>query len=483
MPKRRRGLRPVVVELDDRCLLSAGLTPAQITSAYGLNAITFSSSSGSVSGTGAGETIALIEMYHDPNLASDLHVFDQKYGLPDPTLNVIDQASGQTDSSWGQEESLDVEWAHAIAPGASILVVEAAPSYSDTQALQNLMTAVQTAGATPGIAVVSMSWGFNEFPGETQYDSYFTTPGITYIAASGDTPGVEYPAASPDVLAVGGTSLSLGAWAPTATRPPGTTAAAVIASSSRSRPISIGPGDRRAEHARRRLRRRSQHRRRGLLHAAGRGRLLEREPAGFVVDRRRHQRGRTVVGRDHRDRRPGPRLAGLSNLAGATQTLPSLYSLAAGSQTSGDFHSIAASPSGTPWSNNPGFGFPWGGFGGWGDWGWETGSGSGSLAGATANTQTGLGTSNGSTLLNDLAVSTVTAPLPSPTPTPSPIPTPSPTPTPTPTPTQPVGKHHHRRKAAHGRAQGHVHVAAAHGGRVVKQGLKIAKPSEQRHRG
>ena len=132
MPRRRRGLRPFVDQLDDRCLLSgsSGLTPAQITAAYGLNAITFTTSSGStVKGDGTGETIALIEMYHDPNLASDLHTFDQQYGLPDPTLNVVNQAGTQTDSGWGQEESLDVEWAHAIAPGASILVVEAAPGY------------------------------------------------------------------------------------------------------------------------------------------------------------------------------------------------------------------------------------------------------------------------------------------------------------------------------------------------------------------
>ena len=54
-----------------------------------------------------------------------------------------------------------------------------------------------------------MSWGFPEFSGETAYDKYFTTPGITYVAASGDSPGVEYPAASPDVVAVGGTTLAL----------------------------------------------------------------------------------------------------------------------------------------------------------------------------------------------------------------------------------------------------------------------------------
>src|SRR5262245_61356913 len=223
MPRRRRDLRPFVDELDDRCLLSispSGLTPAQITAAYGLSGVTFTSSTSStVPGNGSGETIALIEMYHDPNLASDLHTFDEKYNLPDPTLNVVNQAGGQTDTGWGQEESLDVEWAHAIAPGASILVVEAAPGYTGSQAFQNLMSAVTTASTAgtvstlniPPVAVVSMSWGFNEFPNEIQYDASFTTPGITYIAASGDSPGAEYPAASPDVVAVGGTSLIVSA--------------------------------------------------------------------------------------------------------------------------------------------------------------------------------------------------------------------------------------------------------------------------------
>ena len=84
---------------------------------------------------------------------------------------------------------------------------------SQTQELQNLLTAVNAARNTPGVVAVSMSWGFNEMPNESSYDSYFTTPaghtGITFIAASGDDGGVEYPSASPNVLSVGGTTLNL----------------------------------------------------------------------------------------------------------------------------------------------------------------------------------------------------------------------------------------------------------------------------------
>ena len=53
---------------------------------------------------GSGETIALIEAYHDPTLASDLKTFDQMYKLPDPSLSVINQAGGQTNSGWAGED-------------------------------------------------------------------------------------------------------------------------------------------------------------------------------------------------------------------------------------------------------------------------------------------------------------------------------------------------------------------------------------------
>ncbi len=81
--RRRRPLRPVLDQLDQRCLLS-GLTPAQITAAYGLDSITFQTASGPVKGNGAGETIALIEAYHDPYIASDLATYDQAFNLPAP---------------------------------------------------------------------------------------------------------------------------------------------------------------------------------------------------------------------------------------------------------------------------------------------------------------------------------------------------------------------------------------------------------------
>ena len=206
----RCTLRPVLDQLDDRCLLS-GLTPSLVTQAYGLDAIRYSTSSGTVKGDGSGEVIALIEAYHDPYIQSDLATFDKANDLRAPTLIVANQAGSVVNQGWELEESLDVEWAHAIAPGATILVVEA-----QSQSRRSMLTAVNAARNTPGVDVISMSWGFNEFAREASYNSYFTTPaghrGITFVAASGDSgpqAGAEWPSVSPTVLAVGGTSLDV----------------------------------------------------------------------------------------------------------------------------------------------------------------------------------------------------------------------------------------------------------------------------------
>jgi subtilase family serine protease len=210
-----------LVPLEHRFLLSGlaplsglGYTPAEITGAYGLSAITFRTSSGmTVKGDGQGETVALIEENHDPNIRADLHTFDQAYGLPDPSLVVVNQAGNRTNNTWALEESMDVEWAHAIAPAAKILVVEAAPSKFHTKELLNQLTAVDAARQAPNVVAISMSWGFIESAKKVSYDSYFTTPpghtGITFIASSGDYGNSWYPSASPNVLSVGGTSLYL----------------------------------------------------------------------------------------------------------------------------------------------------------------------------------------------------------------------------------------------------------------------------------
>ena len=117
-----------------------GTTPAQIRQAYGFTGITFQN--GAVAGDGSGTTIAIVDAFNDPNVASDLDAFDKQFGTAatGPTLyqqygptssffKVVNQSGGTSlpasDSGWSEEIALDVEWAHAIAPGANILLVEA----------------------------------------------------------------------------------------------------------------------------------------------------------------------------------------------------------------------------------------------------------------------------------------------------------------------------------------------------------------------
>jgi subtilase family serine protease len=133
-----------------------GTTPAQIRQAYGFNQITFNN--GTVAGDGTGETIAIVDAYDDPNIANDLHQFDVRFGLPDPTFTKVNQNGGSTtpaaDAGWASEIALDVEWAHAIASKANILLVEA-----NDNSYTNLFAAVRYAAQQAGVVVVSMSWG------------------------------------------------------------------------------------------------------------------------------------------------------------------------------------------------------------------------------------------------------------------------------------------------------------------------------------
>jgi subtilase family serine protease len=187
---------------------SSGLTVSQIETAYALTGVTGSNGTAA----GAGQTIAIIDAYNDPDIKSDLATFDSSMGLPVANLTVVNQSGGTSlpasNASWSLEISLDVEWAHAIAPGANILLVEASSSN-----LNDLLAAVNYARNVSSVSVVSMSWGTSEFMGETQDDSYFTTPaghiGISFVASSGDSgsPGL-WPAMSTNVLAVGGTTLT-----------------------------------------------------------------------------------------------------------------------------------------------------------------------------------------------------------------------------------------------------------------------------------
>ena len=212
----RRAITVQIEALEARQLLSA-LTPAQVAHAYGFDQISFLNSvNQTIKGDGRGQTIAIVDAYDDPNIVSDLKTFDARYGISNNDgqgafclTKTAPQSRTQANGGWAQEISLDVEWAHAMAPGAHILLVEA-----KSASLSNLLSAVDYARKQSSVTVISMSWGASEFSSESSYDSYFTTPsghaGVTFIASSGDNGSpAGWPAISSNVIAVGGTSLYL----------------------------------------------------------------------------------------------------------------------------------------------------------------------------------------------------------------------------------------------------------------------------------
>jgi hypothetical protein len=219
----RPRVRLQLVQLEDRTLLTA-YAPAQIVLAYGLNQINFGTTSSPIPGDGRGQTIAIVDAYANPHIASDLAAFNTRYGLPQmntggPTFMVLDQSNGKSDPTggrWEMETALDVEWAHAVAPQANILLVLAADDSRDpfTGTPTALLAAVNTASSAPGVVAVSMSWGVSEYSNQLADGaaafSPSAHPGVTFVAASGDAgAGVNFPAASAYVLSVGGTSLTI----------------------------------------------------------------------------------------------------------------------------------------------------------------------------------------------------------------------------------------------------------------------------------
>jgi len=176
-----------------------GLTPVNIRAAYGLPA------------SGGAQTIVIVDAYDYPSAVADFNAFSVQFGLPttldNPNALQVVYANGTKpayNSGWSQEEALDIEWAHALAPTAKIVLVEAA-----SNSLSDLLSAVDVASAISGAQEVSMSWGSSEFSGETAYDSHFSAPGVVYFAASGDSGGkVIWPSASPKVVSAGGTTLN-----------------------------------------------------------------------------------------------------------------------------------------------------------------------------------------------------------------------------------------------------------------------------------
>jgi subtilase family serine protease len=180
---------------------------------------------------GGSKKIAIVDAFDNPEAAADLAYFSDQFGLPFKVnqFQVVwagpyGQPLLDSSGGWELESSLDVEMAHAMAPGANIYLVE---SYDNE--LSNLQLAVQEAinivqcgnftttplacGASPtGAGEVSMSWGAGEWAAETAIDTAtFATANsknVVFLASAGDEPGPIYPSTSPFVVSVGGTTIS-----------------------------------------------------------------------------------------------------------------------------------------------------------------------------------------------------------------------------------------------------------------------------------
>jgi subtilase family serine protease len=214
-------------------------SPVQYRVAYNLNPLY----KGGI--TGAGRTIVIVDSFGSPTIANDLHVFDQQWGFPDPDLQVMKfgnvppfDPNDSTMVGWAQETTLDVEYAHSIAPGAKIVLAETpVAEVEGTSGLPEMMNAEKSL-IDRGIGdVITQSFGATEntFPGfdSGDFSSLLNlrfafkdalAHGVTVLASSGDDGATDaqsdgsalypmrvnsWPSSDPLVTSVGGTQLKL----------------------------------------------------------------------------------------------------------------------------------------------------------------------------------------------------------------------------------------------------------------------------------
>jgi subtilase family serine protease len=215
----------------------------QIRHAYGVNQLN------SQGLTGRGETIVLVDSYGSPSIQSDLQAFDQANGLPaPPSLDVISPAGAPPawnpnlygdQLGWAQETTLDVEYAHAMAPGANLIEVETPVDETEgVQGLPQMMQGEKFVIDHHLASVISQSFGATEptfqnargqFDPQLIYNLRYAfqdaaAQGVTVLAASGDDGATDYepnlidnypfrvidwPSSDPLVTSVGGTELQL----------------------------------------------------------------------------------------------------------------------------------------------------------------------------------------------------------------------------------------------------------------------------------
>jgi subtilase family serine protease len=222
--------------------IPTSMGPQLFDTSFGFNNFYYQSGGNFVKADGAGQTIAIVDPYGSPTIVSDVEKFDSYWGISNndstgqffltvqalTASNYTIQYPASVVSAWSGETSLDVEWAHAVAPAAHILLVDPASQTPGDVMLGNVYAAEQ-----PGVVVVSNSddYPYNPqeatnptdfffFAGEPDnYDGFFVTPnghldsdglpgGVVFMASSGDVFGqFGFPAGSDNVVAVGGMTI------------------------------------------------------------------------------------------------------------------------------------------------------------------------------------------------------------------------------------------------------------------------------------
>ena len=208
-----------ITNTDIGMLPPCGYQPSDIQAAYSLDKLYRKGLDGS------GQTVAIVDAFGSITIQQDLAVFSAAMGLPPADLTIIgtpteSDFSGTANAGWADETTLDVEWVHAIAPGAKIVLV-----VTPDNSFDNLFNGIITAAGVPGVTAISNSWGNYEIFTDPQFRQSvdnilgaISNFGITVNFSSGDGgDGVldigiansSWPSGSPFATSVGGVSLGL----------------------------------------------------------------------------------------------------------------------------------------------------------------------------------------------------------------------------------------------------------------------------------
>jgi subtilase family serine protease len=191
--------------------------PGSLACIYGVTAPTTGCPRvGSPVATGGSKAIAVVDYGHNSTLQSDFNTFNTQYGLPAQTLTfqcACGSCPSNDGSGWDVESALDVEYAHAMAPQAQIIVSEFC---SDPIGDGGITSTANFIVANYGAGEMSNSWTYNGGESwcgangcELSYDHYFSVAGIVFFGSAGDGGlGPAYPSISPNVVSAGGTTIT-----------------------------------------------------------------------------------------------------------------------------------------------------------------------------------------------------------------------------------------------------------------------------------